>query len=71
MSTRDKCRRKHWGILRKSIITYAKKLPTSVLFGTQLLYFNPVIFRLKHLSLVENTVKRIHFQYHIQEINAL
>ena len=49
----------------------AKKLPTSVLYGTQMLYFNPVIFRLEHLSLVENTNKQIHFQDHIQEINAL
>ena len=29
---------------------------------------NPLIFRLEGLSLVENTVKHIHFQDHIQEI---
>ena len=43
----------------------------SVLHGTHILYSNPVIFRLEHLSLVENTVKRIHFQDNMQEINAL
>ena len=46
-----------------------KKLPTSVLYRTQILYFNPVMFRLEHLSLVQNIV--IHFQDHRQEINAL
>ena len=46
-----------------------KKLPTSVLYGTKILYFNPLTIQLKHLSLVENTV--IHFQDHKQEINAL
>ena len=35
------------------------------------LYFNPMIFRLEHLSLVETIVKHIHFQDHIQEMNAL
>ena len=30
-----------------------------------------MIIQLEHLFLVENTVKRIHFQDHIQEINAL
>ena len=33
--------------------------------------FQPVTFRLEHLSLVETTVKQFHFQDHIQEINAL
>ena len=61
------CRR----ILRKSIITAAKKLPTSVLYGSQVLYFNPMIFRLEHLSVVENTVKHIHFQDYRHEIIAL
>ena len=46
-----------------------KKLPASVLYGTMILYFNPLTIQLKHLSLVENTV--IHFQDHRQEINAL
>ena len=46
-------------------------LVTSVLYGTQILYFNPMIFRLENLSLVENTVKHIHFQDHIQELNTL
>ena len=55
----------------KNIIMLAKILPMSVLHGTQIFYFNPMIFRLEHLSLVENTVKHIHFQDHIQEINAL
>ena len=30
-----------------------------------------MIFQLEHLSLVQNTVKHIHFQNHRQEINAL
>ena len=46
-----------------------KKLHMSVLYGTQILNFNPVIFRFEHLLLVENTF--IHFQDHRQEINAL
>ena len=46
-----------------------KKLRTSVLDGTQILYFNPMIFRLERLSLVEKTL--INFQDHRQEINAL
>ena len=45
-------------------------LPTSVLYSTQILYSNPIIFRLEHLPAVENTVKEIHFQDHIQEING-
>ena len=45
-------------------------LPTSVLYSTQIFYSNPLIFRLEHLSAVENTVKEIHFQDHIQEING-
>ena len=57
--------------MRKSIITKAKKLPTSVFYGTQILYFNPMLFWLEHLSLVENTVKHNHFQDHIQETNGL
>ena len=48
-----------------------KKLLTWVLYGIQILYFNPVIFRFEHLFLVENTVKHIHFRDHRQEINAL
>ena len=32
-----------------------KKLLMSVLYGTQILYFNPMIFWLEHVSLVENT----------------
>ena len=47
----------------------AKKLRVSVLYGTLILYFNPMIFRLEHLALVENTV--IHFQDYRQEINTL
>ena len=35
-----------------------KKLPLSVLHDTQILYFNPLILRLEHLSLVENTEAR-------------
>ena len=62
-----KCRR----ILRKSIITSAKKLPTLILYGTQMLYFNPLTFRLEQLSLVENIAEHIYFQDHRQEINAL
>ena len=46
-----------------------KKLPMSVLYGTQILHFNALIFGLEHLSLVENTV--VHFQDHRQEIDAL
>ena len=46
-------------------------MSTSVLYGTQIFYFNPMIFRLENLSLVENIVKHIHFQDHIQELNAL
>ena len=38
-----------------------KKMPTWILYGTKKLYFNPIIFRLEHLSLVENTIKHIHF----------
>ena len=34
-------------------------------------YFNLTMFWLEHLSLVENTVKYIHFQDQGQEINAL
>ena len=48
-----------------------KKLTTSVLYGTQIFYFNPMIFWLEHLFLVENTVKHVHFQDDIQDINAL
>ena len=48
-----------------------KKMPTWILYGTQKLYFNPIIFRLEHLSLVENTIKHIHFWDHRQEIDAL
>ena len=33
--------------------------------------FQPTIFRLENLSLVENTVKHIHFQDNKQEINVL
>ena len=49
----------------------SKKLSIWVLYGTQMLYFNPMIFPLEHVSLVENTVKHIHLQDHRQEINAL
>ena len=40
----------------------SKKLSIWVVYGTQMLYFNPMIFPLEHLSLslVENTVKHIH-----------
>ena len=48
-----------------------KKFPMWVLYGTQIFYFNPMIFRLEHLSPVENTVKHIHFRDHSQEISAL
>ena len=65
------CRGKYRRILRKSILTQAKKLPTSVSYGNQKLYFNPMIFRLENLAVVENTVKHIHFQGHIEELNAL
>ena len=41
------------------------------MYSTQILYFNSIIFRLEHLSLEENNVKHIHFQDHIQKINAL
>ena len=37
----SKCR----GILSRSIITQTKKLPTSLLYGTQILYLNQTIFR--------------------------
>ena len=43
-----------------------KMLPTSVLYGTQILFFNPMIYWLEHLSFVQNSVKHIHFQDHIQ-----
>ena len=33
--------------------------------------FQPNESRCEHLSLIENTVKHIHFQDHIQEINVL
>ena len=54
-----------WQLLRQ-ILTYiekkqyhiGKKFPTLFLYGLQILYFNPMIFRLEHLSLVENTVKK-------------
>ena len=65
------CRGKYRRILRKSILTQAKKLPTSVSYGNQKLYFNPMIFRLENLAVVENTVKHIHFQGHIEKLNAL
>ena len=71
MSTRDNCRRKCLCTLRKSIITQAKKLPSPVLYGTQILYFNPMIFRLEHLSLIENIVKHIHLEDHIQDVKVL
>ena len=48
-----------------------KELPTSVLYGIQIVYFNPMIFRLEYLSLVENAVNHIHFQDHIQKTNGL
>ena len=67
----DNCRGKCQRILRKSIITSAKKLPVLVLQGTQILNFNPMIFQLENFSLVENTVKHIHFQDHRQKIKAL
>ena len=48
-----------------------KELPASVLYGIQIVSFNPMIFRLEYLSLVENTVNHIHFQDHIQKTNGL
>ena len=48
-----------------------KKLPMSVLYGAQIIYFKPMAFELEHLFLTENTVKCIHFQDYKHEINAL
>ena len=70
MLARGNYQSKCWCILRKSIITSAKKLLALVLYGTQILYFNQIIW-LEHLSLLENTVKHIHFQDHRNGINAL
>ena len=47
-----------------------KKVADVGFVSTQILDFNPLIFRLEHLSLVESTVKHIHFQGHRQDINA-
>ena len=46
-----------------------KKLSTWVLYGTQILFFNPMIFWFERLSLVEITVN--HFGDHRQEISGL
>ena len=46
----------------------AKKLPTSVSYGNQVLNFNPMIFQLEHLSLVQNNKTQ---SFPKQEINAL
>ena len=56
--------------LLRQIPTYIEK-KMLVLYGTQIPYFNPVIFWLEHLHLVGSMVKHIHFQDHRQEINAL
>ena len=52
--------------IEKKYYHVGKKLQTWILYCTQILYFNPMVFRLKHLSLVENTVKHIHFWDHRQ-----
>ena len=57
-----------WLIPKKSIVMLAKKLPTSVSYGNQVLNFNPMIFQLEHLSLVQNN--KTH-SFPKQEINAL
>ena len=51
----------------KSIIVSAKKLQMSVLYATQILFFNPLIFWLENFSFVKYTVKHIHFQDHRQK----
>ena len=57
--------------IEKKHYYFDKVLLTWVLYGIQILYFNPIIFCFEHLSLVENTVKHIHFRDHRQEVNAL
>ena len=47
--------------LEKSLSGRQNVADMGFLYRTQILYFNPMIFRLEHLSLVENTVQHIHF----------
>ena len=64
----------HWHVVIAEVICHIekKKLLLSALYDTQIPYFDPIIFWLEYLSLVEkNTVKNIHFHDHTQEINAV
>ena len=53
--------------------TLAKKLPMSTLYGTHILYFNPMIFQMDDLSCRKYCYfhNHIHFQDHRHEINTL